>query len=58
MPITKKNEPSNMSDYRPISVLPAPSKEIETIMKRQINAFLMDKGLSSQHFDGSVENYK
>jgi hypothetical protein len=44
-----------MSDYRPISVLPALSKAIETIIRRQINAFLMDRGLpvrfshSSQH---------
>jgi hypothetical protein len=45
MPITKKNEPNNMSDYTPISVLPAFSKTIETVMKRQINALLLDKGL-------------
>jgi hypothetical protein len=35
----KKSEPSNMSDYSLISVLPALSKAIEIIMKRQINAF-------------------
>jgi hypothetical protein len=45
MPIAKKSEPSNMSDYRPISVLPTLSKAIETIIKRQINAFLVEKGL-------------
>jgi hypothetical protein len=49
MPIAKKSEPSNISDYRPISVLPALSKAIEIIMKRQINAFLMDKGLISDY---------
>jgi hypothetical protein len=35
MPIAKKSKPSNISDY------------IGIIMKRQINAFLMDKGLLS-----------
>jgi small basic protein len=40
--IAKKSEPSNIPDYRPISVLPALSKAIEIIMKRQINVFLMD----------------
>jgi hypothetical protein len=44
MSIAKKSEPSNMSDYRPISVFPALYKAIEIIMKRQINAFLIDKG--------------
>jgi hypothetical protein len=39
-----------MSDYRPISVLPALSKAI--IIKRQINAFLMDKGLLSDYQSG------
>jgi hypothetical protein len=45
MPIAKKSELSNMSDYRPISVLPALSKAIEVIMKRQISAFLVERGL-------------
>jgi hypothetical protein len=44
MSIAKKSEPINMSDYRPISVFPALYKAIEIIMKRQINAFLIDKG--------------
>jgi hypothetical protein len=53
MPIPKKkSQPSNMSDYRPISVLPALSKAIEIIMKRQINAFLMDKGLLRDYQPG------
>jgi hypothetical protein len=50
MPIAKKSEPSNMSDYRPISLLPALSKAIEIIMKRQISAFLVEKGLLSRVF--------
>jgi hypothetical protein len=45
IPIAKKSKPSNMSDYRLINVLPALSKAIEIIMKGQINALLMDKGL-------------
>jgi hypothetical protein len=52
MPIANKREPSNISDYRPISVLPALSKAIEIIMKRQINAFLMDKGILSDYQSG------
>jgi DhnA family fructose-bisphosphate aldolase class Ia len=45
-------EPSNISDYTPISVLPALSKAIEIIMKHQINAFLMDKGILSDYQSG------
>jgi hypothetical protein len=52
MPVAKKSEPSNMSDDRPISVLPTLSKAIEIIMKRQINAFLMDKGLLGDYQSG------
>jgi hypothetical protein len=52
MPIALKSEPSNMSDYRPISVLPALSKAIEIIMKRQINAYSMDKYLFSDYQSG------
>jgi hypothetical protein len=50
--IAKKSEPSIMSDYRPISVLPALSKAIEIIMKRQINAFSIDKGHLSDYQSG------
>jgi hypothetical protein len=49
MPIAYTSEPSNISDYRPISVLSVLSKAIEIIMKRQINAFLMDKGRLSDY---------
>jgi hypothetical protein len=52
MPIAKKSEPSNMSDFRPISVLPALSKAIEIIMKRQISAFLVKRGLLSDYQSG------
>jgi hypothetical protein len=49
MPIAKKSEPSNMSDYRPISVLTALSKAIEVFMKRQVSAFLVERGLLSYY---------
>jgi hypothetical protein len=39
MPIAKKNEPSNMSAYRPISVPPTRTKAIATIIKRQVSSF-------------------
>jgi Reverse transcriptase (RNA-dependent DNA polymerase) len=55
IPIAKKSEPGNMSDYRPISVLPALSKAIEFIMKRQINSHLANRGLLSNYQSGFRE---
>jgi hypothetical protein len=52
MTIAKKSVSSNMSDYRPISVLPAHSKAIQIIMKRQISVFLVEKGLLSDYQSG------
>jgi hypothetical protein len=41
-----------MLDYRLISVLPSLSKAIEIIMKRQINALLMDRGFLNNYQSG------
>jgi Reverse transcriptase (RNA-dependent DNA polymerase) len=40
LPIPKKKNPSELSDYRPISILPALSKAIEVLMRDQIVEFL------------------
>lgn len=50
IPIPKKTNPSDFSDYRPISVLPCLSKLCEKLMKDQIMVFLDS--------DDRVEIYK
>lgn len=40
LPIPKKKNPSELSDYRPISILPSLSKAIELLMRDQIVQFL------------------
>jgi Reverse transcriptase (RNA-dependent DNA polymerase) len=43
--LAKKSNPSTLSDYRPISILPALSKALEVIMKKQITQYVDNFGL-------------
>jgi hypothetical protein len=52
IPIAKVNNPSCPADYRPFSILPAISKGIEIIMRRQITEYVEQKGLLSSHQSG------
>ena len=58
-PVYKKNEPSDKTNYRPVSILPVVSKMFERIMQKQINDFIISflspylcgyrKGFNTQH---------
>jgi hypothetical protein len=47
-PLAKSNDLVELSDYRPISILPAISKALEVIIRRQIMNHVDNKGLLSQ----------
>jgi Reverse transcriptase (RNA-dependent DNA polymerase) len=50
--LAKKSNPSALSDYRPISILPALSKALEVIMKRQITQYVDTNGLLNKFQSG------
>jgi hypothetical protein len=52
LPLAKKADPGSLSDYRPISVLPALSKAMEIIMKRQIIGHVENFGLLNRFQSG------
>jgi hypothetical protein len=52
MPIAKKKRTKQYVGLQTHQCTPALSKAIKIIMKRQINAFLMDKGLLRDHQSG------
>ena len=45
IPVPKKNNPTDMSHFRPISILPTISKIIEKIVSNQLNVFLTEKNI-------------
>jgi hypothetical protein len=48
MPVARTNDPGRLSDYRPISILPALSKAMEVIMRNQIAAHIGRNGMMSR----------
>jgi Reverse transcriptase (RNA-dependent DNA polymerase) len=56
-PLAKKSNPSALSDYRPISILPALSKALEVIMKRQITQHIDSCGLLNKFQSGFRKNH-
>jgi hypothetical protein len=56
MPVVKTNDPGSLSDYRPISILPALSKEMEKIMRNQITAHIERNGMMSRLQSGLRSN--
>jgi hypothetical protein len=56
LPLAKKTDPSSLSDYIPISVLPALSKAMEIIMKRQLIGNVESFGLLNE-FQSSFRKY-
>jgi Reverse transcriptase (RNA-dependent DNA polymerase) len=52
IPIAKIKNPVEMGDYRPISILPALSKALELIMRRQILDYVDRKGLLTRWQSG------
>jgi hypothetical protein len=57
VPQAKKNEPVTLSHYRPISILPALSKAMEVIVKRQINGYIKNNGLLCWFQSGFWSNH-
>ena len=59
IPVHKKDDVTNVKNYRPVSVLPSTSKIFERLMQVQINTFITGqlspylcgyrKGFSAQH---------
>ena len=50
-PIYKKNDKKEVTNYRPITVLPVVSKIIETVIADQLNAYVIENHLfSSQQY--------
>ncbi len=52
VPIAKVKDPAHLADYRPISILPALSKALELIMRRQIVDYVDRKGLLTRWQSG------
>jgi hypothetical protein len=57
MPVTKTNDPGSLSDYRPISILPALSKAMKMIMRNQITAHIERNGMMSLLQSGFRSNH-
>jgi hypothetical protein len=57
MPIAKNNDPATLSDYRPVSILPALSKAMEIIIRRQITGYVERNGMISQYQSGFRANH-
>jgi hypothetical protein len=57
LPLAKKSNPSALSDYRPISILPALSKALEVIMKKQIQQCVDNFGLLNKLQSGFRKKY-
>ena len=51
IPVFKKGNPKNVLNYRPISLLPSPSKLLEKVVFRRLHSFMnMNNNLSHQQF--------
>lgn len=52
VPLPKVSSPSNLSDFRPISILSSVSKAFEKLVKEQITDFVIDRRLLSKFQSG------
>jgi Reverse transcriptase (RNA-dependent DNA polymerase) len=57
LPLAKKSNPSALSDYRPIIILPALSNALEVIMKKQITQYVDNFGLLNKLQSGFRKKY-
>jgi Reverse transcriptase (RNA-dependent DNA polymerase) len=57
MPIAKNNNPESLADYRPISILPALSKALEFIVRKQITSYVERNGMISPYQSGFRSNH-
>ena len=51
VPLHKKKSKTDLNNYRPVSILPTPSKVLEDVIKEQLEAYFEGKGIipESQH---------
>jgi hypothetical protein len=54
---SEKNDPASLFNYRPISNVPALSKAMEIIVRRQIPCFVERNGMISQYQSGFRANH-
>ena len=56
-PLYKKGMPTNMDNYRPISVLPVASKVLERVVHHQLHSFLSERKLINPFQCGFRRNH-
>lgn len=57
IPIPKVEKPKRASDYRPINILPIYEKVLEIIVKKQIEVYLENNNIITEHQSGFRKNY-
>lgn len=57
IPLNKINKPENLSDLRPINILPALSKIVEKAIYEQIYLYVTDNKILPEHQSGFRQNY-
>ena len=45
LPLHKKKSKSSVENYRPVSILPSPSKIMEEVLRKQMSKYLEEKGI-------------
>ena len=55
-PIFKSGDPSVISNYRPISILPVMAKVVERVVPRQLSAYMFNNYLLSSSQHGSLQS--
>jgi hypothetical protein len=57
LPLAKKSKPQNISDFRPISILPSASKILEIVLKNQIEEYITSSCLISSFQSGLRKHF-
>ena len=52
IPLLKKGNPKELANYRPVSILPATSKVLEEVVRKQVSDFFEKNGLLPYHQHG------
>lgn len=57
IPIPKIGKPKKASEYRPINMLPIYEKVLEIVIKKQIEGYLQNNNIITEHQSGFRKNY-